>query len=66
MDLTDKIIAFETGELSDRKIIELFAELVKSGVAWTLQGSYGRAAHQLIVGGYIDANGNVLRQLPEE
>jgi hypothetical protein len=66
MDLTDKIIAFETGELSDRQVIELFAELVRTGVAWTLQGSYGRMARQLIVGGYIDANGNVLRQLPEE
>jgi hypothetical protein len=65
MDLTDKIIAFETGELSDKQVIELFAELVRTGVAWTLQGSYGRAARQLIVGGYIDANGNILRQLPE-
>jgi len=66
MDLVDKIIEFETGGLSDMQVIELFAELVRTGVAWTLQGSYGRAAHQLIVGGYIDANGNVLRQLPEE
>ena len=61
MDLVNDIIAYESGELTNDKIIDLFARLVKSGMAWTLQGHYGRTAEALIDGGYIDVNGEVLR-----
>jgi hypothetical protein len=54
MDLIDKIIAYESGELTDQQLVYLFAELVKSGMAWTLQGHYGRTAAALIDAGYID------------
>ncbi len=59
------IIAYEQGELDDAACLELFAALVKSGAAWTLQGHYGRTAANLIEREYIDAEGNVLVDLEE-
>jgi len=52
MDKADKIIAFENGSLSDDDTITLFQELIDSGEVWSLQGSYRRMAHGLILGGY--------------
>ena len=57
--LLDSIIAYEMGELNDQEVVCLFAELVKSGMAWSLQGSYGRTANALIKEGWIDREGNV-------
>jgi hypothetical protein len=57
--LVDNIIAYEQGELNDREVVCLFADLVKSGMAWSLQGSYGRTANALIKEGWIDREGNV-------
>jgi len=51
------IIAYECGELSNEKILELFSLLIKSGQAWKLQGHYGRLATQLIAWGWIFKNG---------
>ena len=59
MDLTDKIIDFECGLLDDTGVLELFAELISNGMAWTLQGSYERTASALIDAGYIDTDGNI-------
>ncbi len=51
--MIDKIIAYENGELSEEEILELFQELVNTGTAWTLQGSYGRTATAFIEQGLI-------------
>ena len=59
MNLTDKIIDYECGHLDEAGILQLFAELIKNGMAWTLQGSYGRTASALIDAGYIDTDGNI-------
>lgn len=48
-----KLIAFEEGELDEEGVIELFQELVDNGMAWTLQGFYGRTAMALAEEGYI-------------
>ena len=52
-DLTSKLVAFEEGHLSDEETIELFQHLVDTGLAWSLQGFYGRTAAVLIEKGYI-------------
>lgn len=53
--MIDKIIAYESGELSDKETIALFQELIDNGQAWTLQGHYGRTAQGLIDAGYCTA-----------
>lgn len=63
--LVDKIIAYESGDMTLEQIIDFFSELVKNGMAWTLQGCYGRMAESLIDRGYLDRNGKVL-QYPED
>jgi hypothetical protein len=53
LDLTDRLIAYETGELSEDEVLELFQELVDTGLAWQLQGRYGRTAQALLEEGLI-------------
>lgn len=52
MSQIDQIIAYEQGELDDDQIITLFQDLIDSGLAWQLQGHYGRTASALIDAGY--------------
>ena len=54
MNQIDKIIAFEQGDLDEEGILELFQELIDSGLVWQLQGSYGRMARNLIEAGYCE------------
>jgi hypothetical protein len=51
VDIVDKIIAYEQGELDDEATIKLFQSLIDSGDAWRLQGHYGRTARALIEAG---------------
>jgi hypothetical protein len=53
MDISINIIEFEQGTLDDDAVIELFQELVNTGLAWQLQGSYGRTAADLIDAGLV-------------
>jgi len=57
MNRIEKIMAYEQGDLSDDETIDLFCELIKSGLAYSLQGHYGRTAHGLIQAGYIKPDG---------
>lgn len=59
-DLTDQIIAYESGELDFDDTLALFGELVATGKAWELQGHYGRVAAALILSGYLATDGSVL------
>ena len=65
IDLTGRIIDYEEGELDDNGIISLFAELVRTGLAWKLQGSYGRTATDLIRQGLISTAGEILVVFPQ-
>ena len=57
LGLADRIMAYESGELSDKETLELFSELIKTGEVWHMQGSYGRMADFLIKNSIIDKNG---------
>lgn len=51
--IVDQIVAYESGMLSDVDTIALFQRLVDTGLAWKLQGSYGRMAARLIHDGVV-------------
>lgn len=42
------IMALESGDVTDVELTEGMQHLIDSGLAWSLQGSYGRLATQLI------------------
>lgn len=52
MDIS-RIFAYEQGELDEGDTVDLFQELVNTGLAWDLQGSYGRMAARLIEEGIV-------------
>lgn len=53
------IIAWENGTMSPKKEVVFFSKLVKSGMAWTLQGMYGRRAAGFIDAGILDNKGKI-------
>jgi hypothetical protein len=52
-DEVGAIMAYEQGDLDEEGTVELFQRLVDSGLAYRLQGHYGRTAMALIKGEYI-------------
>ena len=54
--MVSQIIDYENGDLGEDEIIELFQHLIDTGLAWSLQGHYGRTAMDLIQGGYCQAS----------
>jgi hypothetical protein len=60
MDIATRLGDYEAGELDWEDTLALFGDLVASGYAWHLQGSYGRTAATLIREGSLDEEGNIL------
>lgn len=58
-DIATDLITYEEGALDVMETLELFALLVKSGLVWDLQGSYGRVANELMHLGYLTPDGRV-------
>lgn len=57
-DMSSAIIQYEDGTIDDEGFIDLFQYLVDTGLAWSLQGHYGRTAAALIDDGYITLSYN--------
>ena len=53
MDLVGGISKYESGEMDMVEVVELFQHLVNTGLAWSLQGHYGRTAEALIEDGLV-------------
>lgn len=51
LNYLDRLIAYERGQLNEEETIELFQALIDNGMAWKLQGFYGRTAMELIYAG---------------
>lgn len=49
--MLDQILAYEQGEMDESEFIIFFQDLIDTGFAWQLQGSYGRTARSLIASG---------------
>jgi hypothetical protein len=58
-NLVSYIIAYEDGALSWKEVLRLFAFLIRTGLAWHLQGHYGRTASDLIKAGIISKRGRI-------
>jgi hypothetical protein len=52
-------------EMSAERYIDGMAEMIRTRLAFNLQGSWGRAAQAMIDNGWIDQDGNVLNY-PED
>lgn len=52
-EFVDKMVRFESGEMSNNEVIQFFQELLDQGVIPHLQGAYGRAAQSLLDAGLI-------------
>ncbi len=49
----DYVLSYECNELDTKGILALFQYLVNTGLAYTLQGHYGRTANYLLFKGFI-------------
>lgn len=58
-DYVGAIMAYEDGSLDEEGVLELFQYLVNTGLAWSLQGSYGRQAQGLLDAGLIVSKSNI-------
>ena len=59
-NLLDGMIMYESGKLSKKQVLNLFACLIRSGTVWSIGGSYSKTAAALIKEGYISREGKIL------
>jgi thymidine phosphorylase len=53
MTLTEKLTAYEHGDMTEEETIAFFQEMLDTGLVWELQGHYGRTAGYLLDLGVI-------------
>jgi len=53
IDLVDRIMAYEQGDMDQEDTLRFFQELIDTGLAFKLQGHYGRTAARLIEAGLV-------------
>jgi hypothetical protein len=61
-EMWKRIVAYEEGGLGRCETIQLFLELIKNGMAWTLQDHYGRTSVYLIENGFLSKLGDILKE----
>ena len=54
--MVERIIRYENGTMNEEEMIVFFQDLINSGLAWQLQGHYGRTAATLIEEGLCKNN----------
>jgi len=59
-EITERIVSYEKGDLDQQQTLQLFQELLDSGLVWELQGHYGRLAYQLIEAGLINYQNSLI------
>jgi hypothetical protein len=57
LNLVDRIMHYEAGDMDPEEITDLFQDLLDTGLAYSLQGSYGRKAAELLKAGHITRKG---------
>jgi hypothetical protein len=55
LQLVDRLIAYEEGQLTEEQQIALFEHLVQTGTCWQLEGHYQRVAATLLEAGLISS-----------
>lgn len=53
MNLLQQLTDYEDGVLSEAETLDMFQHLVDTGLAWSLQGHYGRTAARLLDEGIL-------------
>ena len=51
----EAFVRYESGDMNWEEALTFFQELIDSGMAWRLQGNYGRTAMNLIYDGLCTA-----------
>jgi hypothetical protein len=57
--MINEIMDYEEGKLNEAETLQMFAHLIESGLAWQLQGHYGRTASAMIKSGLITERGEL-------
>lgn len=60
--VTTMLMDFEDGSMNIDQTLELFSILIQTGLAWRLQGSYGRMARHLIDQGSLSEDGTITHE----
>jgi hypothetical protein len=53
VNVIDAIIRYEESDLDEDEFLDLFQHLAETGLAWSLQGHYGRVTSRLIEEGLV-------------
>ena len=59
MDLMNRVVQYESEDHSLEWVLQLYADLIATGLAWQLQGRYGREAKAMIDEGLITVQGDI-------
>ena len=54
-EISRGIIEYESGNMEPEEVVDFFQALIDTGLAWQLQGRYGRTAKALIESGECHA-----------